>query len=163
MRHVLGVAYPYLDCVGGHLLELELDLLRLAFTVRSLQAADEPACGYIVVLRQEIRDVVRRMKLRYSIGEEVRVVFASLLIADMTRLDEATEKSASGVDDSDVVLVAREIAQAALEREVAASEPGLASVTEQHLLPFGIAWDYYGTVSPWEDGLAGDTSCPRLF
>lgn len=163
MRHVLGVAFPYLDHLGAHSVELELGLLRLAYTVGSLRTAGESACGYIVVLRQEIRDAVRKMKVRYDIGEEVHVVFASLLVSDMTRLDEAAEKSASGEDPDESIVAAREIALAALEREVATLELGVAPVAEQHLLPFGVPWDYYGVVSPSEHSLTGDTSCPRLF
>ncbi|MFC2008839.1 hypothetical protein ACFLUT_02160 [Chloroflexota bacterium] len=163
MRHVLGVAYPYLDHLGAHSVELELGLLRLAFTVHSLRSAGESACGYIVVLRQEILDTVRKMKVRYDIGEEVHVVFASLLISDMTRLDEAAERSASGEDPDEAIVVARDIALAALEREVATSELGVAPVAEQCLLPFGVPWDYYGVVSPSEQSLTGDASCPRLF
>jgi len=160
MRHVLGVAYPYVDHLGAHAVELELGLLRLAFTVERLRASGESACGYIVVLRQEIRDAVRKMKVRYDIGEEVHVVFASLLISDMTRLSDAAEKAASGEDPDEADDVARGIAVAALEREVESSEPGVTPVGGQHLLPFGISWDYYGVVAPSDQG---DASCPRLF
>ncbi|MBN1152050.1 MAG: hypothetical protein JXA58_02465 [Dehalococcoidia bacterium] len=163
MRHVLGVAYPYLDCLGAHSTELELGLLRLAFTVANLRSAGESAGGYIVVLRQEIRDAVRKMKGRYDIGEEVQVVFASLLISDMTRLDEAAEKWASGEGPTEAIVVARDIALAALEREVASSEPGVCAVVEHHLLPFGIPWDYYGVVVPVEESTGGDSSRPKLF
>jgi hypothetical protein len=163
MRHVLGVAYPYLDHRGVQSVELELGLLRLAFAVTSLRSAGESAGGYIVVLRQEIRDAVRKMKGRYDIGEEVHVVFASLLISDMTRLDEATEKAASGEDPDEAIVVARDIALAALEREVASSEPGVSAVAEQHLLPFGIPWDYYGVVLPSEERAGGDAKRLKLF
>ena len=163
MRHVLGVAYPYLDHLGAHAIELELGLLRLAFAVHSLRSVEESACGYIVVVRQEIRDAVRKMKVRFNIGEEVCVVFASLLIADMTRLSEASELAASGDDPDEATAVARDIAVAALEREVASSEPGVAAVAEPHLLPFGIPWDYYGVVSLSGQSLAGDVSFPRMF
>lgn len=163
MRHVLGVAYPYLDHLGTHAVELELGLLRLAFTVDRLRVSGESACGYIVVLRQEIRDALRKMKVRYDIGEEVHVVFASLLISDMTRLADAADRAASGGDDGDAEAVARGIAAGALEREVEASEPGVAVVSDRHLLPFGISWDYYGVVSPSEQDSTGDASCPRLF
>ena len=163
MRHVLGVAYPYLDHLGAHAIELELSLLRLAFAVHSLKSSGESACGYIVVLRQEIRDAVRKMKVRYNIGEEVHVVFASILISDMTRLSDASEGAASGDNPEEAFGVARDIAVAALGREVQSSEPGVSLVEGQHLLPFGIPWDYYGVVSPSEPGLTDDASCPRLF
>ena len=163
MQHVLGVAYPHLDRRGQHSTELELGLLRLAFAVHSLQASGETACGLMVVLRQEIRDEVRKMKARYSIGEEVRVVFASLLVSDMTRLSEASESVEMDGRDDEAVAIARDIALAALEREVRSSQPGVTVVSELHLLPFGVRWDYYGVVSSSDLSVTGDPSCPRLF
>ena len=163
MRHVFGVAYPYLDHLGVHSIQLELDLLRLAFTVTSLRTAGESAGGYIVVLRQELRDALRKMKARYDIADEVHVVFASLLIADMTRLDEATQRSAASDGPDETIEVAREIALAALEREVASSEPGVSAVAEHHLFPFGVPWDYYGMVAALDESSGSDTLRPRLF
>jgi len=163
MQHVLGVAYPHLDRLGQHSTELELGLLRLAFAVHSLHASGESACGLMVVLRQEIRDEVRKMKARYGIGDEVRVVFTSLLVSDMTRLSEASESVEMGGRADEAVAIARDIAVAALEREVQCSQPGVAAIFEPHLLPFGVQWDYYGVVSSPDLSVTGDPSCPRLF
>jgi len=116
------------------------------------------------VLRQELRDAVQRLLLRYQVSDSVRIVFTSLFIADMTRLAEAADAAATGGDPSLVSVAGREIATETLRRQIAREQPGAAEITRREAMPFGVPWDYYGTVSLIEprNGTNG-VVIPRLF
>ena len=146
MSHILGVASPCLSVRDSRTSALELDFLRLSYAVAHLNSKGEAAHGYIAVLRQEIRDAVLGLQSRYGVGEEVSVVFASLLVTDMTRLAEAAGPSdADGVSEAEA-FVARDIALNTLRREIADRESGAVEKTADGALPFGVEWDYYGVV-----------------
>jgi len=125
---------------------LELDFLRLSYAVASLNSKGEDTHGYIAVLRQEVRDAAQGLQRRYEVGAAVSIVFASLLVTDMTRLAEAVESSGDdGVLETEAH-VARDIALNTLRREIAAREPEAVEKTADGALPFGVDWDYYGVV-----------------
>lgn len=146
MRHILGVASPCLSVRDSCASALELDFLRLSYAVAHLNSKGEDAHGYIAVLRQEIRDAAQGLQRRYGIGEAVSIVFASLLVTDMTRLAEAVGSSHDeGVSEAEAS-VAHDIALNTLRREIAVREPGAVEKTAGGALPFGVEWDYYGVV-----------------
>ncbi len=125
---------------------IELDFLRLSYAVAYLNSKGGDTHGYIAVLRQEIRDAAQGLQGRYGVGETVNIVFASLLVTDMTRLAEAAGSSHDdGVPEAEES-VARDIALNALRREIAAREPDAVEKTADGALPFGVEWDYYGVV-----------------
>jgi len=125
---------------------LELDFLRLSYAVAHLNSKREDAHGYIVVLRQEIRDAAQGLQRRYGVGAAVSIVFASLLVTDMTKLAEAGGSSRDDGVSAGEASVARDIALDALQREIAAREPDAVEKTAEGALPFGVEWDYYGVV-----------------
>ncbi len=163
-RHVLGVAFPFTDLAPPRDVELERTLLQLVYAVERLSRPGSSSCGYFAVLRQELRDAVQRLLLRYQVSDSVRIVFTSLFIADMTRLAEAADAAATGGDPSLVSVAGREIATETLRRQIAREQPGAAEVTRREAMPFGVPWDYYGTVSLIEprNGTNG-VVIPRLF
>ena len=146
MRHILGIASPCLSVRDSCASALELDFLRLSHAVAHLNSKGEDAHGYIAVLRQEVRDAAQGLQRRYGVGEAVNIVFASLLVTDMTRLAEAGGSShGDGVFEAEAS-VAYDIALDTLRREIAAREPGAVEKTAGGALPFGVEWDYYGVV-----------------
>ena len=146
MRQILGVACPCLNMRDSCASTLELDFLRLSYAVAHLNSRGEGTHGYIVVLRQDIRDAAQGLQRRYGVGAAVSIVFASLLVTDMTRLAEAVESPRDdGVLEAEAS-VARDIALGALRREIAALEPDAVEKTAGGALPFGVEWDYYGVV-----------------
>jgi hypothetical protein len=154
-RHVLGVAFPHTDAGTWLDAELEHSFLRLAYSVGRLSRSGELAVGYFVVLRQEVRDAAERLKLRYDAGEAVHIVFTSLLVSDMTRLNEAAEVASIEGDPSALTSVARQIAMETLRREIALQEPDVTECPAQDSQPFGVPWDFYGrTQAP-----GGRTAC----
>jgi hypothetical protein len=155
VRHVLGVAFPHTDAGTSLDAELERSFLRLAYSVGRLSRSGESAAGYFAVLRQEVRDAVQRLQSRYDVGESVHIVFTSLLVSDMTRLDEATEAASNDGDPSVLTSVARQIAIETLRREIALQEPDALESQAQDSQPFGVPWDFYGrTQAP-----GGRTAC----
>ena len=145
MRHILGVACPCLSLRES--CALELDFLRLSYAVAYLNSKGEDTHGYIAVLRQEIRDAAQGLQRRYRVGEAVSIVFASLLVTDMTKLAETSGSPSrdDGVSEAEAS-VARDIASNTLRREIAAREPDAVEKTTGGALPFGVEWDYYGVV-----------------
>jgi hypothetical protein len=161
---VLGVAFPYTEVDGSRDAELESSFLRLAYAVTRLQLKGARAVGYFVVLRQETRDAARRLQARYEVTDAVHIVFASLLISDMTRLSEAAEVAAKEDDPSALIATARQIGGDALRREIAAREPVAVEQPPSGGAPFGVRWDHFGVVQEEGDPRAGaGTLSPRLF
>ncbi len=146
MRQILGVACPCLSVRGSGASALELDFLRLSYAVAYLNSKREDTHGYIAVLRQEVRDAAQGLQRRYGVEAAVSIVFASLLVTDMTKLAEAAGSSREdGVSETEES-VARDIALNTLRREIAAREPDVVEKTTGGVLPFGVEWDYYGAV-----------------
>ena len=164
VKHVLGVAFPQFSLDGSCDAELERRFLQLAYAVCHLSCSGAAVSGYFAVLRRETRDAIQQLRVRYGVGDAVQIVFASLLIADVTRLAEVSDDAIKAGDPSVVDSVAREIAIDALRREIDIREPGVVDHTSHWSTPFGVQWDYYGrrqlSVGQPE---ADDESCPRLF
>lgn len=163
-RHVLGVAFSHAGLAPPRDAELERALLQLAYAVERLSRPGSSCCGYFAVLSQHLRDAVQRLLRRYQVGDSVRIVFTSLLISDMTRLTEAADAVAAGGDPSLLSAVGREIATETLRRQIDREQPGVVEVTGPDAMPFGVPWDFYGTVSLGEprNGTNGVVT-PRLF
>ncbi len=163
MRHVFGIAFSHVEMDDSARQELELSFLRIVYAVSSVREDGDEGQGYLAVVRQEARDVVRRLKAAYGVGDEVRVVFASLLVSDLAKLADAAEKVRSGEDVNAEREVAGSISTGALYREVSASEPGV-MISEARPMPFGVPWDFYG-VQEWTPPRGSDDEmlCPRLL
>lgn len=146
MKHVLGIVFPHAELDGPRCVQLELQFLRLSYAVHRLAQSGVDACGYFVVLRQELRDTVLRLKADYQAGDDVRVVFASLLVSEMTALVDAAEVARKTGDEASAAGVRRAIAESVLRREVASQEPGVTETAAPDDMPFGVAWDFCGTV-----------------
>ena len=163
MRHVLGIACAALTLDAAND-ALELDFLRLSYAVEHLNAAGDDTRGYIVVLRQEVRDVLRRLQRRYDVGDSVNIVFASLLVTDMTMLSDASELLLSQDSLESGQDVAMQVALRSLRREVLEREPHVEELTSTAPVPFDVEWDFYGVVR--DDSPQGETVTglsPRLF
>ncbi len=146
MKQILGVACPCLSVRDSGASALELDFLRLSYAVAYLNSKGEDSHGYMAVLRQEVRDAAQGLQRRYGVGAAVSIVFASLLVTDMTKLVEAAGSPRDdGVSETEES-VARDIALNALRREIAALEPDAVEKTTEGALPLDVEWDYYGVV-----------------
>ncbi len=162
-RHVLGVAFPHIEVDAHRSVELECCFLRLAFALNRLAESGQVR-GYFAVLRQETRDYVRRLSGRYGVSDLIQVIFATLLVADMTRLAEAADVVKMNGNPEVLTIVGREIVTGALRREIALKEPGVVEKSMTAEMPFGMSWDFYGIVPSREDVPAWrDRLNPRLL
>ncbi len=164
MRHVFGIAFSRVEMDESARQELELSFLRIVYAVSHVRRNGDEGQGYLAVVRQEARDVVRRLKTAYGVGDEVRVVFASLLVSDLAKLTDAAEKVRIGEDVNAEREVAGTISTGALHREISASELGVVWAGETGPMPFGVPWDFYG-MQEWASTVGSDeeTLCPRLL
>ena len=164
MRHVFGIAFSRVEMDDNARQELELSFLRIVYAVSRMRQDGDEAQGYVAVVRQEARDVVRRLKAAYGVEDEVRVVFASLLVSDLAKLADAAEKVRSGEDVNAERAIAGKIATGALRREIASIESPAVVLDENRPMPFDVQWDFYGMVHrsrSVED--ASQPLCPRMF
>ncbi|MFW6057000.1 MAG: hypothetical protein ACOC9B_06815 [Chloroflexota bacterium] len=164
MRHVFGIAFSRVEMDDSARQELELSFLRIVYAVSRVRQNGDEGQGYLAVVRQEARDAIRRLKTAYGVGDEVRVVFASLLVSDLTRLADAAEKVRSGEDVNAEREIAGTISAGALYREVSVNESGVVFAGETGPMPFGVLWDFYG-VREWTPpgGNDAEALCPRLL
>ncbi len=163
-RHVLGVAFPYAEIGAFHEQHLERYFLQLAYAACRLSSSGESVRGYFAVLRQETRDAVRRLRVRYEVVDSIYIVFTSLLVSDMTRLADAAEVAESEGDQSIVTSVGRDIATDALRREIALQEPEVVERSSIEPMPFGVRWDFWGVVYQDETAQSEEHGlCPRLL
>jgi len=146
VNHVLGVAFPHTEADGPHAVELELQFLRLAYAVCRLSWAGHDVSAYFVVLRQELRDRVLRLKAAYDVDDRVRVVFAGLLVSEVTELAEAVEAARKAGDAASAAGAARAVSLKALHREISALQPDAVESAPETSGPFAVSWDYHGTV-----------------
>ena len=162
--HVLGCVFPYSDTDGSRDSELESCFLRLAYAVTRLRLSGANAVGYFALLRPELRDAARRLQSRYEVGDAVHIVFASLLISDMTKLDEAAGLAQKAGNPGVLTVAARQIGAEALRREIATREREVAEQSPPEAAPFGVCWDYCGVARGSVGGLmAEDARVPRLL
>lgn len=162
-RHVLGVAFPHVQTDAHRGVELECCFLRLAFALNRLAESGQVR-GYFAVLRQETRDHVRRLTGRYGVSDVIHVVFATLLVSDMTRLSDAADAVRRDGNPEVLTAVGREIATGALRREIELSEPGVVEKMLPAEMPFGLSWDFYGIVPQRQhEQLCIDPLNPRLL
>jgi len=144
-RHVLGLVFPFVTAASPRDVELERAFLQLAYAARRLSHRTSEACGYFAVVQQDVYAAVQRLHSRYEAGDQVRLVFHGLLVADMMRLTEAAEIASRSDDRSLLRAVAHEIAFETLYRDILSREPGVVE-RRSDPMPFGVDWDFYGTV-----------------
>lgn len=151
---VLGTVFPCMDTAPPRDAELERAFLQLAYAVSRLSHDGSPARGYLGVVQQDVHAAAQRLLWRYQ-ARDVHIVFQGLLISDMSRLTEAAEAATRAGDESLLKSVAREIALDTLRREIVSLEPNVVERPGDPM-PFGVAWDFCGTVSASEPSPPSD-------
>jgi len=163
MRHVFGVAFARVEMDSSAQQELELSFLRISYAILRAREDGDEAQGYLAVVRQEARDALRRLKSVYGVGDELTIVFASLLVSDLAMLADAAERVRTGEDEDAERKVAGHIAAGALRREISEKEPGAAEIRDIRAMPLGVPWDFYGVVRAMPRETDAQTMCPRLL
>jgi len=137
--------------------KLELDFLRLVYTVKELCRSGNEAKGYLLVMTPEIARRVTAWKTKYQSGDSVQVGTASLsqeqlrtiqaevranmegMVAGTVGEDVAGRSDASG---------GGQLGEDLLRQFIEAGEQGIHRSLNELEFPFHIRWDYYGTHGP---------------
>jgi|WetSurSiteA1Bulk_404760.scaffolds.fasta_scaffold46472_1 hypothetical protein len=153
MRHVLGMAKSHLDLKGAKGPKLELDFLRLVYSVMRLRQKGDSALGYLIVMTATIADTVSGWASKYDSAECVIVNVASLSAEQMQRLSAEKQGNVEGmvrgtlgnaVEGKSDAPYGKSLAEEALRECIRQREPDAREVMNKLLFPFGIRWDYYG-------------------
>lgn len=155
MKYILGMAKSHLDLRGAKAPKLELDYLRLVYTVKEIRGKGDNAQGYLVVMTEEILNRVKQWEYKYQ-GKEYVELFSATLPNHVRRTLEnekarnlagmvtgAMGEKAGGRSNSDK---GRNIGETALNEIILRLEPNVQQIKDENRFPLGIRWDFYGLV-----------------
>jgi hypothetical protein len=154
MKHVLGMVKRNLDMNGAKGPKLELDFLRLVYTVKELRLSGEDAKGYLLVMTPLIARRVAAWQSKYRAGDSVAVEIAQLSQEQLDTIRAEVraniEGMVAGTVGEDVVgrsdaTAGGQIGEEQLRQLIKTREQGVQRSFNEREFPFGIRWDYYGT------------------
>jgi len=149
-RHIFGMAKSPLELNGAIPRNLELDFLRLVYSVEHFRASGHQAFGYIAVLTDAIRQRIQGWVNKYDAGDCARIFVAPITADERVHLDAEKARNRQGNQPgSDPALASaafgRQLVETALRQKCLADHPGVNELTET-TKPVNINWDFYGVV-----------------
>jgi len=153
VKHVLGMAKSHLDLKGAKGPKLELDFLRLVYTVKELRARGDQAKGYLTVMEKGIATRVDSWIEKYQAGDTVVVEVAGLSADEREALKAEKKRNVAGmiagslgstVGNQSNAELGKRAGEDALRRLVISREPGVQEIKDEGVFPLGIRWDFYG-------------------
>jgi len=154
--HILGMAKSYLRLKGGQPRDLELDLLRLAYSVNRLLLAGEDAKGYLWVIDDNIAERANAWRKRYGVTDDkVEILVHKLTTAERDNLEAEKAKNAKAnrqkrskpqKEASDARAdYGAELGEKKLRERIASLHPKVQKLNHPtHPFVKDIHWDYYG-------------------
>jgi len=133
VKHVLGMAKSNLDLKGAKGSKLELDFLRLVYTVKELRARGDRAKGYLIVMEKGIATRVDSWIEKYQAGDTVVIEVAELSSDEREALKAEKKSNVAGmiagslgstVGDQSNAELGKQVGEAALRSLVMSREPG---------------------------------------
>ncbi len=155
-RYVVGMANSYLDLVGSRARNLELDFLRLAYSVEKLRACGDEGKGYLLVLAPAVARRVSTWERKYDTVGKVEVLASDPTEEELATLRREKKQNRAGVADAltghsagsrSQATYGERLAEEKLRDQMPIKEPGVLEVTEKSRFPLGIQWDYFGEVA----------------
>jgi hypothetical protein len=157
MKHIFGMAKSSLDLRGAKSRNLELDFLRLVYVVEHYRRRGEEAQGYLAVLSEVAAQRVNVWVRKYETRSLVTCIPCSLALAvgekDVLQSEKAANlagmiagtqrETVAGRSDA---TVGRQIGERFLRKAILEAEPGVREITHSPIMPFGVRWDFYGTL-----------------
>ena len=153
MKHILGIVKPHLDSHDTRVFKVELDYLRLIYSVSEIRKQGEDAQGYFVTTADNILNRLNQLEHRYLGKDYAKVLGISP--DGYLRRGERTEKTeilsglirAAILDESPVSSsIHRTMREFVLAETILGQEPDVQQVKDANKFPFGVRWDYYGVV-----------------
>lgn len=156
MKHILGMAKSHLDLRGAKGPKLELDFLRLAYSVRRLEDRGEEAQGYLLVVSKPAERCALSWIEKYDSGNRVHIIYKPLSPAQLQVVSDEKARNIKGmiagslgnvVGGLSSAVDSGRIGEELLAFAIEEKEVGVVRVTETAKQLFGIRWDYYGVVA----------------
>jgi len=151
---ILGMAKSNLDLRGGKSRNLELDYLRLIYTISWLQDNGWDAKGYLFVATDIAKKRIEQWVIKYQPKYQIEVIYEELSKKDIDKLKKEKKENAMGnipglKSKYDKKLsIAKEgeaIGRIKLKEAIERDNPNIVDMTTQEeLFPLRIRWDYYG-------------------
>ena len=152
-KHVLGMVKLNANLKGGQVRNLELDYLRLVYTILDFKLKKLAAIGYLFVKDDAAKKLVENWKRKYKVPDSyINIVSGTGLTKnDIRMLQAEKKKNAVAIKGegkgSPIAQESERIGQRCLKVIIENSNPGVINLTSQkNLLPFRVQWDYYGLV-----------------
>lgn len=148
------MAKSSLELRGAKASKLELDFFKLAFAVEKLRNSGDDAVGYLQVLSEPVNKRATGWIKKYKSGDSVKIILAEPSTDDFNRLIDEKAKNALALSlkgklkESQKEMALGAFGEALGEnalKEFINGKHKKAKPCKKH--PFGIRWDYYGTVS----------------
>jgi len=153
VKHVLGMAKSHFDLKGAKGPKLELDFLRLVYTVKELRARGHGAIGYLLVMEKVIATRIDYWIKKYQAGDTVVIEVAELSSDEQEVLQAEKKSNVAGmiagslgrtVGKRSNAELGKQVGEGALRSLVMSREPGVKEIKDESTFPFGIRWDFYG-------------------
>lgn len=156
MVKVFGMAKSSLDLNGAKRQKLELDLLRLVYTVKYYQDKNIEAYGYVFVATPKIELTVLNWLEKYDFESQYIVIKSVVLTENQSSLIiEEKRRNAAGVlmNNSRVnstATLSKNLIEEALKDQITRDFSNIREVAEslfyspKNHFPANIKWDFYG-------------------
>jgi hypothetical protein len=151
--HILGMAKSHMDLEGAKAPKLELDFLKIAYTLARLSALGESGRGFLLVFTESIGKRARGWVEKYGTKDTIEIVVAELTAQELNNIrDEKTKNRdgmLSGSQGQDIgrksaADIGQEIGETKLRQEIQKRCPDVTRVVDPNKFPLGIRWDFYG-------------------
>ena len=155
MKHVLVVVKPYPDVNGRRAARVELDYLRLVYTIGEMRKQGQNAHGYFIVIGDQIPRQMNKWEEDYK-GKQCVELISTLptshistslrreRIHDLSGMVTAAILGKTAATSSPKII--RDMADFITTETILDLEPGVRRIKDKNKFPFGIPLDYYGVV-----------------
>jgi len=153
--HIIGMAKSHLDLEGAKAPKLELDFVKIAYTLSRLEVLGESGKGFLLVFTEPIANRAKGWIKRYDTKESIEIFIAELTDQEMKSLRDEKVNNVEGmisgtqgytVGDKSRADYGQQIGESHLRKKIEQRYPRIARVTDPKKYPLGIQWDYYGTI-----------------
>ncbi|MGC8641266.1 MAG: hypothetical protein ACP5XB_15480 [Isosphaeraceae bacterium] len=157
MKHILGMVKCNLDLNGAKGPKLELDFLRLVYSVTELRRSGNKASGYLLVMTPAIAQRVAAWQTKYQAGDSVLVGTTQLSQEQLGTIQAEVRANIEGMVAGTVgedaagrsdATVGGQMGEELLRQFIEGHEKGVHRSLNEREYPFRIRWDYYGTLNP---------------
>ena len=153
--NIIGMAKSHLDLGGAKPSKLELDFLKIAYTLSRLEVQGEHGKGFLLVFTEPIANRAYGWIKKYDTKESIEILLAELTNQEIKSLQDEKASNVEGmvsgtqgfeIGNKSNADYGQQIGESHLQKEIEHRYPHIVKITDQKRYPLGIRWDYYGTI-----------------